>query len=249
MTAAAIALFALLGAASLATSFISGILGMAGGMILMGVLIAVLPVTAAMTLHGITQFTSNAGRACMSWREIHWRIFAGYLGGGILAASFFALIHFRLGKAGALIAIGITPFIGLALPASWRLDVTRRGHAFACGLACVTMSLTAGIAGPILDIFFVRSPLGRRQVVATKALTQAFSHALKVAYFGVMLEGTGGLSVPTAAAMVLLAIAGTRLSKSVLERMTDASFRRWTRGTVMGIGMAYGVMGVAMLRG
>jgi hypothetical protein len=222
---------------------------MAGGMLLMGVLLAVMPVSAAMTLHGITQFTSNGGRALMSWREIHWRIFGGYLGGGLLAAGFFALIHFRLGKAGALLAIGLTPFVGLALPASWRLDVTRRGHAFACGVACVTMSLTAGIAGPILDIFFVRSPLGRRQVVATKALTQAFSHALKVAYFGVLLDGTGEISLMVAAGMVALAIAGTRLSRNVLERMSDASFRRWTRRTVMAVGMAYGVMGVAMLRG
>jgi len=246
---ATLGLLALLGSATLVTSFISGILGMAGGMLLMGVLLAVMPVSAAMTLHGITQFTSNAGRALMSWREIHWRIFGGYLGGGLLAAGFFALIHFRLGKAGALLAIGLTPFVGLALPACWRLDVTRRGHAFACGVACVTMSLTAGIAGPILDIFFVRSPLGRRQVVATKALTQAFSHALKVAYFGVLLEGTGEISMGVAAGMVALAIAGTRLSRNVLERMSDASFRRWTRRTVMAVGMAYGVMGLAMLRG
>lgn len=246
---ATLGLIALLGTASLVTAFISGILGMAGGMVLMGVLIAVLPVSAAQTLHGITQLASNGGRALMSWREIHWRIFAGYLGGGILAAAFFALVHVQLGKAAALIAIGLTPFVGLALPASLRLDVTRRGHAFACGLACVTMSLTAGIAGPILDIFFVRSPLGRRQVVATKALTQAFSHAMKVAYFGVLLDGRDGVSMPIAVAMVVLAIAGTRLSKQVLERMTDRSFRQWTRRTVMGIGLAYGAMGIAMLRG
>ena len=50
-----ILVFAVLGVASLVTSFLSGILGMAGGMILMGVLIAVLPVPAAMMMHGITQ--------------------------------------------------------------------------------------------------------------------------------------------------------------------------------------------------
>ena len=246
---ATLGMLALLGSASLVTSFISGILGMAGGMVLMGILIAVMPVSAAMTLHGITQFTSNGGRALMSWREIDWPIFGGYLGGGAIAAAGFALVHVQLGKAGALIAIGLTPFVGLALPASWRLDVTRRGHSFLCGLACVTMSLTAGIAGPILDIFFVRSPLGRRQVVATKALTQAFSHAMKVAYFGVLLQGRDDVSMPIAAVMVVLALAGTRLSKQVLERMTDTSFRQWTRRTVMGVGLVYGAMGVAMLRG
>jgi hypothetical protein len=70
-----------------------------------------------------------------------------------------------------------------------------------------------------------------------------------VAYFGVLLDGTGEISLMVAAGMVALAIAGTRLSRNVLERMSDASFRRWTRRTVMAVGMAYGVMGVAMLRG
>ena len=49
--------------ASLVTSFISGILGMAGGMILMGVLLALLPLPAAMLLHGISQLTANGWRA------------------------------------------------------------------------------------------------------------------------------------------------------------------------------------------
>ena len=246
---AALGLLALLGTASLATSFISGILGMAGGMILMGILLAALPVSEAMTLHGITQFTSNAGRAWMLRGEIHRRITLGYAAGGLAAAAILALLQLRLGKAGALIAMGITPFLGLALPASWRLDVTRRGHAFACGVACVSLSLTAGIAGPILDLFFVRSPLGRRQVVATKALTQAMSHLLKVVYFGMLVAGGTTVPYATAAAMVVLAIVGTRLSKGVLERMSDSSFRQWTRATILGLGVIYGCAGVAMLRG
>ena len=246
---ATLALAALLGFASLATSFISGILGMAGGMILLGVLLAALPVSAAMTLHGVTQFTSNAGRAWMLRTEIDGPIALGYAAGGLAAAALFALIHLQLGKAGALVAIGLTPFLGLALPASLRLDVKRRGHAVACGAVCVSLSLTAGIAGPILDLFFVRSAMGRRAVVATKALTQAMSHLLKVAYFGVLLQGGEEMPIAAAVGMVALAIVGTRLSKGVLERMSDASFRKWTRATLVVVGTFYLGAGVAMLRG
>ena len=57
--------FSVLAFSTLVTSFISGILGMAGGMILMGVLLALLPLPAAMMLHGISQFASNGGRAFM----------------------------------------------------------------------------------------------------------------------------------------------------------------------------------------
>jgi hypothetical protein len=40
--------------AALVTAFLSGILGMAGGMILMGALLALLPVADAMVLHGMS---------------------------------------------------------------------------------------------------------------------------------------------------------------------------------------------------
>src|SRR5690606_5834164 len=41
----------------MATSFISGVFGMAGGMVLMGILVAMMPVSAAMVLHGAAQLT------------------------------------------------------------------------------------------------------------------------------------------------------------------------------------------------
>ena len=72
-----IAVFTIIAAATLATSFISGILGMAGGMILMGVLLACLTVPQAMALHGITQAASNGWRAAMLFGHIDWRVVRG----------------------------------------------------------------------------------------------------------------------------------------------------------------------------
>ncbi|RWX59915.1 sulfite exporter TauE/SafE family protein, partial [Mesorhizobium sp. M4B.F.Ca.ET.089.01.1.1] len=67
-----------LAAAVLATSFISGIFGMAGGMILIVVLMAIMPLTVAMVLHGLTQLTANSWRAWLWWSAIRWRIAAFY---------------------------------------------------------------------------------------------------------------------------------------------------------------------------
>ena len=47
--------------------------------------------------------------------------------------------------------------------------------------------------------------------------------------------------------MVLLAFTGTQLSRRVLERMNDESFRLWTRWTVMATGAFYLVSGVVLL--
>jgi uncharacterized membrane protein YfcA len=240
-----VAILLLLAASALVTSFISGILGMAGGMILMGILLAVMPLPVAMMLHGITQLASNGWRALMWRREVDWRVFRGYLYGTIVTTILFILVKLVVSKPIALIAMGLTPFITLALPEKLHLNVERRGHATACGIICSTLSLTAGVSGPILDIFFVRSKMGRHAVIATKAMTQSLSHIMKIAYFGAFISIEGGSIHPALGAMmVLLAFTGTSLSKHVIRRMNDESFRFWTRRTVMTLGFFYLASGV-----
>jgi uncharacterized membrane protein YfcA len=240
-----VAILVLLAVSALVTSFISGILGMAGGMILMGILLAVMPLPVAMMLHGITQLASNGWRALMWRREVDWRVFRGYLYGAIVTTILFVVVKLVVSKPIALIAMGLTPFITLALPEKLHLNVERRGHATACGIICSTLSLTAGVSGPILDIFFVRSKMGRHAVIATKAMTQSLSHIMKIAYFGAFISVEGASIHPALGAMmVLLAFAGTSLSKHVIRRMNDESFRFWTRRTVMTLGFFYLASGV-----
>ena len=242
--------FSIIATVSLVTSFISGILGMAGGMILMGVLLALLPLPAAMMLHGISQLTANGWRAFLLKDEIDWRVIRGYTVGAALALLGFALLQFVASKPVALILMGLTPFVGLALPERFHLNVERRGHSFLCGLVNTAIALVAGISGPILDLFFIRSKMGRHAVVATKATVQSLSHLMKIGYFGGILAASGASVDPLlAATMVVLAVVGTSLSKRVLERISDAAFRRWTRWTVLTLGTLYLASGVfALLR-
>jgi uncharacterized membrane protein YfcA len=236
-----------LGAATLVTSFISGILGMAGGMILMGVLLAVLPLPAAMMLHGISQLAANGWRAFMLWREVDWRVIRGYCAGAACALALFLAFSLVVAKPVALIAMGLTPFIALALPERLHLNVERPWHPFICGVVCLSFNLIAGIAGPLLDIFFVRSKMSRHAVVATKAASQSLSHVVKVLYFGTVVAVGGDEVTPLlAATMIFLAFVGTTLSRRVLERISDASFRQWTRWTVMTLGMMYLASGVRL---
>ncbi len=238
----------ILAVSALVTSFISGILGMAGGMILMGILLALLPLPVAMLLHGITQLASNAWRAFLWRKSVDWRVFRGYLYGALIATAVFAAVKLVVGKPIALIVMGLTPFLALALPEKLHLNVERRGHPFACGAICSALSLTAGVSGPILDVFFVRSQMTRHAVVATKAMTQSLSHILKILYFGAFVAAEGGTVHPLLAAiMVVLAFTGTSLSRRVLERMNDASFRFWTRATVMSLGFFYLASGIWLL--
>lgn len=241
-------LLAVLAVSAVATSFISGILGMAGGMILMGILLALMPLPAAMMLHGITQLASNGWRALLWRNAVNWRVLRGYCYGALAAAVAFALVQLVVSKPIALITLGLTPFVTLALPEKLHLNVERRGHSPGCGVICTILSLTSGVSGPILDVFFVRSKMGRHAVVATKAMTQSFSHILKIAYFGTLVSADRGAVEPwIGVMMVLLAFTGTQLSRHVLERMNDESFRFWTRTAVMVTGAFYLVSGTLLL--
>ncbi len=233
----------------LITSFISGILGMAGGMILMGVLLALLPLSAAMMLHGITQMASNGWRAWLWRSHVNWRIFYGYALGALLALAAFIAVQFVVSKPVAYILLGLTPFVSFALPKRLALNVDHRGHPFLCGIVCTGLQLLAGVSGPLLDVFFVRSKMDRRGVVATKAMSQTLGHLIKIIFFGsisMMAAGsaTAGLSVSLMVACVVLAFTGTTLSKRVLEKMSDTNFRLWTQWTVMTMGVIYLASGV-----
>ena len=244
-------LFAILAASAVVTSFISGILGMAGGMILMGILLALMPLPAAMMLHGITQLAANGWRAFLWREEVDWRVFRGYVYGALATLAAFIAATFVISKPAALIVMGLTPFITLALPERLQLNVERRGHPFGCGVICALLSLTAGVSGPILDVFFVRSQMGRHAVVATKAMTQSFTHLMKILYFGgiVVAADRGAVEPWLAVMMVAFALLGTSLSRRVLEKMDDASFRKWTKVTVMTLGVFYLASGMLLLVG
>ncbi len=63
------------------------------------------------------------------------------------------------------------------------------------------LTIAAGVSGPLIDIFFVRSHMDRRQVVATKAMIQVVAHSIKIIfYLGAALALSAGEW-----AMVLLA--------------------------------------------
>lgn len=226
----------LIGGVVVVTSVISGIFGMAGGLILMLVLGLLLPVQTAMVLHGITQFFSNGWRAVM-WRQwIDWRIIGLYALGALPAIIVPFVFAYVPDKPVMLIILGLVPYLAFAIPERWALDATKTSHAVTCGFVVAGLQLIAGVAGPLLDTFFVRSKLDRRAVVATKAATQALSHTLKVGYYGVLIAAAPALALDVYGAAIVAAVAGTTLAGPVLEKMSNESFRRWTKTIVLIVG-------------
>ena len=229
-----------LAASIIATSFLSGLFGMAGGMVLMGLLLILLPVPAAMVLHGITQVASNGARAWLWRTHIVWRVFAGYFVGAVAALGSFALIQFVPSKAVVLIFIGLAPLTALAMPSGMMLNLLKPTHAAACGLICTVLQLVAGVSGPIFDAFFVRSGMDRKAQVSTKAVAQTFGHFVKLIYFGGIVVSAKSYVEPAVMAVaVITAIVGTWLSRRILEGMSDHGFKTWSQRIIVTISAVY----------
>jgi uncharacterized membrane protein YfcA len=236
MTPALIALVSLL---MVATSLLSGVFGMAGGLILVGVLLALLPVPDAMALHAVTQIASNGWRAALWIRHARPRIVATYAGGCAVALGVWSAVRFVPSRPLALIALGASPFLLHLLPRPWRPDAGNPRHGVACGIASMSLMLLTGVAGPLLDSFFLGGRLERRAIVATKAVCQVLGHSLKLLYFGGLIAEAGAVDPVMAACAVLASMLGTMLARPILAAMTERQFRLWATRIVTVIACYY----------
>ena len=231
--------FVLIACAIISTSFISGLFGMAGGMILVGVLLVYFDVATGMVIFSIIQFVANGWRAVLWWRFVLWPIFFPYVAGALVAFAALRLIAYVPDKATVYLLLGALPFCIEALPAGARPNIQWRGMPFVTGFLTTIVQFMAGVGGPFLDVFFQKSTLDRKTTLATKAVTQTFSHVLRALYFG-SFGATQAFESPWPYLLaILVAVAGTSLAPLLIERMTDHGFRQWTRALILTLSAVY----------
>lgn len=228
-------------ATTLVTSFISGIFGMAGGIILMAVLVALVSVAMAMIIHGGIQMFANGYRAFLLRDAIAWRVFGLYCIGAAAGVAALFFVSWTPDKRALYLLLGLTPMLVWLPKERLHLDIQHRAHAIGAGFVVQALNTLAGVAGPLLDLFFVRTEMTRQQIVATKSVTQALSHFIKIGFWSVPVISAAGWSAMPPwwlfAAAIPLSMLGTTLGKRILERMNDAGFRKWMKGLVTAIGV------------
>jgi uncharacterized membrane protein YfcA len=242
------AALAILGLSILATSFLSGIFGMAGGLILLGICLALLDVAPAMVLHASTQFAANAWRATL-WRgQIVWPILLRYAAATVcvyLLMRYFAVLP---NKAVVYLLLGLMPFATELLPARLTPDIQRPGAPYLCGGVMALLQVLAGVGGNIVDVFFQNSKLDRRQIVATKSATQAVGHAMRFVYFGTFAEAIAAeIPVWVFLGAIVIAMTGTTLAGSALSRMSEGDFRRYSRWLIQTVALVFIARGCWLL--
>lgn len=224
---------------------ISGLIGMAGGILLLAaMLVADIPLAVAVPAHALVQLVSNGTRVMALLNHVRWRpllIFAA-------ASMPFPLLGLLL--ADALSPEVLKPAIGgVVLYAVWgpKGDPARlreRPAMLTAGTLTGTLGVVVGATGPLIAPFFLREDWSKEEVVATKATCQSWTHLQKTAAFGLLaprlfeaqlLErgelaafdpvAHAGLVVPLAAAVVGGTLVGTRLLRRVSERGWRFAFR------------------------
>ena len=233
-----LASLALIAATILVSSFLSGVFGMAGGLILLGVLLVYFDVAVAMVLFSIIQFAANGWRAVLWWRFVRWPIFFHYVLGSLVAFLALRAVAYVPDKPTVYFLLGIMPFAVDVLPRRAHPNIEWRGIPFLAGALTTVLQFMAGVGGVFLDIFFQKSKLDRKTTVATKAVTQTVSHVLRAGYYSTF-GGLGSLDPIGTVGAVALAVAVTSATPYVIERMTDHGFRQWTRVIIYAISVVY----------
>jgi uncharacterized membrane protein YfcA len=238
---------ALILASVFATAVLSGILGMAGGMILMAILVSAVSVSAAMMLHGAVQAMSNGSRTCFQREHVQWHILPPYIVGALLAVAGFAAVSLVPDAGVVLLLVGAMPFLARFTPRLHALDMNHWPTAVGCGMVVTAAQLLAGASGPLLDMFYLNSTLTRHQVVASKAITQTLGHLLKLVYYGVLIGNADALPWWLYVAAMTVAVAGTRVGTRLLDKLADETFRRVSGWLILAIAAICMVQGVRTL--
>src|SRR5471030_1056107 len=196
--------------------------------IFMAASLSLFPVPQAMILHAVTQMASNGWRALLWWRHIGWRSMGFYVVGCLVAVGLWSLTLYVPDKAVALLMLGLSPFVVRAIPEKILPRTFGPAQVAGTGLVSMMLMLVTGVTGPLLDTMFLRSPLERKQIIATKAACQLFSHGFKLFYFGALIDQVGKVEPWFLAIAVASSMIGTSLGRLLLERMSDAQFRLWS---------------------
>ena len=220
---------------------------MAGGLVLNGLQLALLPLAEAMALQAVTQIASNGWRGLLWLKHVHWAATVTFLMGCAAAFLAWSLWRYIPSKPVAFILLGASPFLVRVLPAGLKPDPMRLSHGLVYGALCMSLMLLTGVTGPLIDSYFLSGRFEPREIVATKAVCQIASHGAKLLYFGGLVEQAAGVDPVLALAAVAASLVGTSLARPLLLRLSAQQYRFWSTHIISAIGATYLAVGCYLL--
>jgi uncharacterized membrane protein YfcA len=230
------AALSILAVAAFVTAILSAIVGMAGGIVLLTVMLLFLPPLEAIPLHGAVQLVSNGSRTWIQRRHVEGALVLRY-SVLLLPMSFAGLaiatsLHPSLSRA----LIGVFVLLATWLPGMLTAGLhpersDRQRRFFVLGGVVGLLNPTVGATGPLLAPFFLNLGLARQAIIGTKAGCQMLGHLAKLAVFGFAGFAFGSYLMPLLMLSAAV-VAGTWLGSRILGRVSEAWFTRLYKGVL-----------------
>lgn len=207
-------------AVSFAGSFITVTMGLGGGVLVLATMASLLPPAALIPLHAVVQLGSNAIRAAVLLRHVHWSPVAGFALGAVIGAV--AGGQVAVGLPAGLLKLLVGLFVLwtlLSRPPAWLAR-----WPWLSGAVTTLLTMFVGATGPFVATMVRAFDLPRQTHVATHAVLMTLQHGLKIAVFG-LLGFAFSPWLGFLVAMILCGAIGTLLGKRVLLSMNERVFR------------------------
>lgn len=217
--------------AALATSILSAILGMGGGILLLATMFCFLPHGEAIPVHAVVQLASNSTRVVAFRRNIDWRTVLRFACGVVPGGVVGALVMWRFGRAEASepylkMIVGayvlVAPF--LPNPKSGQTSSAGNWDFPILGFVAGAMALTVGAVGPLIAPLFARRNFVKERLIATKAACQMLTHLIKLPAFIALGTFALGELWSLALPMVVAVIPGTLIGRRLVHHVSPSAF-------------------------
>jgi len=215
------------------TSIVSAILGMAGGVMLLAVMLSFLSHSEAIPTHAAVQIASNGTRAIAFLPHVDRGAFSRFLIGVLPGGAGGLILLWTLGDPGESepylkSLVGTYILLACWMPKPRAGAVTQPGAWWdfpAMGLAAGTAALTVGAVGPLIAPLFARRGFVKERLIATKAACQLLTHCMKIPAFIWLRELDVSRLGLLSLGMILAVIPGTLIGKRLLVGVTERQFR------------------------
>ena len=207
-----------------ATSAVTAVTGIGGGMMLIAIMPGFLPAAAIVPVHAVVQLFANSSRAMFGWRFLRWEFVLAFIAGSILGGSIAAGIAREINLAYTPLFIAAYILFITWGPAP-KFNKPPRGEFVIIGAIQTGLSMLVGATGPMSQAALMARGLQRDALVVSGALMTTFTHLTKVLLFTLLgfsfiefWQVILGMSI----AVIVGALIGTRIRYQVPE----ALFRR-----------------------
>jgi uncharacterized membrane protein YfcA len=207
-----------------ATSMVTAVTGIGGGMMLIAIMPGFLPATAIVPVHAVVQLFANSSRALFGWRFLRWEFVLAFIAGSVLGGGISAVIAREINLAYTPLFIAAYILFITWGPAP-KFNKPPPGEFVIIGAIQTGLSMLVGATGPMSQAALMARGLKRDALVVSGALMTTFTHLTKVLLFallGFSFIEFWQLILGMSIAVIVGALMGTRIRYQVPE----ALFRR-----------------------